>query len=51
MIPSNPNNPKQTNPIKRPQNKDDLDSRANEEQQDKGKHSTHNKKETKDENE
>lgn len=34
---------------KRPQNKDDLDSRANEEQLSKGDDATHNKKEQKSE--
>ncbi len=34
---------------KRPQNKDDLDSRANEEQLSKGDDETHNKKEQKSE--
>jgi len=32
---------------KRPENKDNMDSRENEEQDDKGKNSTHNKKDVK----
>lgn len=35
---------------KRPQNKDELDSREGEEQEDKGDDTTHNKKEHKSEN-
>ena len=35
----------QTMPVKRPENKDNLDSREGEEQSDKGDDVTHNKKE------
>jgi hypothetical protein len=40
--------PKTTDRHARPENKDNLDSRKNEEQDDKGNDVTHNKKETKD---
>jgi hypothetical protein len=40
--------PKTTDRHARPENKDTLDSRKNEEQDDKGNDVTHNKKETKD---